>query len=141
MQIIRPDFIFSYWIFVWSIFYFTHIVTISPKLWLIASLFENIISIFFMLQSKFYYIFRFIFINLCIKVVPLYLLWNEPIYKKEILYSGIIFIIYNLWLYINNQTVYTIYKMLYNAQLDKSKYIGLLSYLYDTLHEKINNNK
>ena len=134
-KIIRPDFIFSYWIFVWSILYFTHMVTVSPKLWLIVALFENIISIFFMFKSNIYYIFRFIFINLFIKVVPLYLLWNEPIRNVDIVYSGIVFIVYNIWLFINGETVYTIYKMLYNAQLDKSNYIGMMSYLYDKLYK------
>jgi hypothetical protein len=133
-KIIRPDFIFSYWIFVWSILYFTHMVTISPKLWLIVALIENIISIFFMFKSNIYYIFRFIFINLFIKVVPLYLLWNEPIRNVDIVYSGIVCIVYNIWLFINGETAYTIYKMLYNAQLDKSKYIGMMSYLYDKLY-------
>ena len=132
-KIIRPDFIFSYWIFVWVILYLSNIVTISPKLWLIAALFENIISIFFMLDSTFYYIFRFIFINFWIKLIPLYLLRNEPIHKVNVVYSGIIFIIYILWLFINGQTVYTIYKMLYNAQLNKSTHIGLLSYVYDKI--------
>ena len=135
MQIIRPDFIFSYWIFVWCILYFTHIVTISPKLWVMAALFENVISIFFMFKSKFYYIFRFIVINLCIKVIPLYLLWNEPIRKSDIIYSVFIFIFYNVWLFMHGETLYSIYKMLYHAQLDKSKYIGLLSYLYDKLYK------
>ena len=131
--IIRPDFIFSYWIFVWFILYFTSVVTISPKIWIWLALFENIISIFFMLKSKFYYILRFIVINLFIKVVPLYLVWNEPIRKSDIVYSGFVFVIYNVWLFINGKTVYTIYKMLYNVQLDKSNYIGMMSYLYDKL--------
>jgi hypothetical protein len=131
--IIRPDFIFSYWIFVWFILYFTSVVTISPKIWIWLALFENIISIFFMLKSKFYYILRFIVINLFIKVIPLYLVWNEPIRKSDIVYSGFVFVIYNVWLFINGKTVYTIYKMLYNAQLDKSNYIGMMSYLYDKL--------
>ena len=121
------------WIFVWFILYFTSVVTISPKIWIWLALFENIISIFFMLKSKFYYILRFIVINLFIKVIPLYLVWNEPIRKSDIVYSGFVFVIYNVWLFINGKTVYTIYKMLYNAQLDKSNYIGMMSYLYDKL--------
>jgi|LauGreDrversion4_2_1035121.scaffolds.fasta_scaffold02683_18 hypothetical protein len=133
--IIRPDFIFSYWIFVWFILYFTHSITISPKLWLWISLVENIVSIFFMLHSKFYYILRFIVINFFIKMIPLYLLWKEPIRKSDIVYSGIVFIVYNLWLFINNMNVYIVYKMLYHAQLDKSNYIGLMSYLYDKLYK------
>ena len=136
-KIIRPDFIFSYWIFVWCILYFSKIVVISPKLWLIVALLENILSIFFMLKSNFYYIFRFIFINFWIKLVPIYLLWNESIRKVDVIYSGMILIMYNVWLYINGQTVYTIYKMLYNAQLDKSSHIGLLSYVYDTIFKKL----
>jgi len=106
MQNIRPDFIFSYWVFVWSFLYFINIVTISPKLCLILVIIENIFSIFMnvdIIQILFYFTFY-----------KLYLLRKEPIQKKNVLYSGIVFMIYNLWLFINGQNVYTIYKIIYN---------------------------
>lgn len=137
-KIIRPDFIFSYWIFVWFILYFTHIVTINPKLWLIISLLENIISILVIsLKAKMYIIIRFIIVNFFIKAIPLYLIWNTKIHNIDIFYSICILVIYLLWLYINNFTLYSIYKMIYNSHIHNSLYIGPLSYVYDKIYNYI----
>ena len=138
-MIIRPDFIFSYWIFVWFILYFTHIVTINPKLWLIIALLENIISILVIsLKSKMYIIIRFIIINFFIKAIPLYLIWNTKIHSIDVVCSLLLFVIYLLWLYINNFTIYALYKMIYNSHIHNSTYTGHLSYLYDKIYNYIN---
>ena len=135
-MIIRPDFIFSYWIFVWFILYFTRIITINPKLWLIVALLENIISVLFLfLKAKMYVVIRFMIINALIKALPLYYLWNTKIHKKDIIYSIIVFVIYLIWLYINNFTMYTLYEMIYNSQIPHSTYIGPLSYVYDKIYQ------
>jgi len=131
--IIRPDFIFSYWIFVWFILYFIRIVNINPKLWIILGLIIEIIGIFFMLHFDFYYIFRFIFINFWIKVVPLYVVWNTSIRNIDIVYSVVLVVIYLIWLYINNQSIYTIYEMIYNSHTKNAKYISIGAYLYDKI--------
>ena len=132
-KIIRPDFIFSYWIFIWFILYFTRIVTINPKLWVILGLIIEIIVVFFMLHFGFYYIFRFIFINFWIKAIPLYLLWNTTLRSIDVIYSVALFFIYFVWLYLNNQTIYTIYKMIYKSHTKNAKYISIGAYLYDKI--------
>jgi hypothetical protein len=132
--IIRPDYVFSYWIFVWFILYFMRIVSINPKLWLIFGLIIEVISIFFMLHYKFYYIIRFIIINIFIKTIPVYLVWNTKIHGIDIFYSGLLFVIYLLWLYINNQSLYTIYDMIYKSHVKNPKYIGIGAYLYDKIY-------
>ena len=136
-MIIRPDFIFSYWIFVWFILYFTRIITINPKLWIIIGLTFEIIFIFLMLKFNFYYIFRFIFVNFWIKVLPLYLLSNTKIRSIDVFYSFALFFMYLLWLYINNQSIYTIYEMIYNSHTKNPKYISIGAYLYDKIYNYI----
>jgi hypothetical protein len=137
-MIIRPDFIFSYWIFIWFILYFTRIITINPKLWLILGLtIEIIVVCFMLLHFDFYYIFRFIFINFWIKVLPIYFIWNTKIRTIDVVYSFILFVIYLAWLYLNNQTIYTIYKMIYNSHTKNAKYISIGAYLYDKIKSLI----
>ena len=136
-KLLRPDFVFSYWIFIWFILYFTHIVTVSPKLWLLLAIFSNLITIILMLKSKFYYIFRFIFLTIFMKFIPVYLLRNEPILKVHVYYSILVFILYNLWLFINGQSLYSLYKLVYNSQFENSKYIGLFSTIYDKCYAYI----
>ena len=141
-QIIRPDFIFSYWIFVWAVLYIAKIVTISPKFVLICGIIENLILLFIMIYKKtyFYSIFKFIFINFWIKIIPIYLVWNTKITSKEIKYSVGLFLVYIIWLYINNFDFYKIYKDIYDAYVGISTkpVVTSLSYLYDIVYHYIN---
>ena len=134
-KIIRPDFIFSYWIFAWSILYILYIVTISPKFVLICGVIENLIFLLVMMYKKshFYSIFKFIFINFWIKILPLYLVWNTKITSKEIKYSFGLFLIYVGWLYINDFDFYNIYNDIYNAYIGISNTKTTLSYIFDKL--------
>jgi hypothetical protein len=137
-MIIRPDFIFSYWIFGWFILYFTRIISINPKLWLIVAFWENIISVFVLFfKSKMYVFIRFFIVNLLIKVLPLYLIRNTKIHKTDIVYSVLIFVIYLLWLYINNFTIFTLYEIIYNSQISKTTNILPLSYVYDKIYHSL----
>ena len=137
-KIIRPDFIFSYWIFVWFILYFTRIVSINPKLWLLIAFIENIMNtVIIYLKSKMYMVVRFIIITILIKVLPLYYLWNTKIRSIDVFFSIALFVMYLGWLYINNYSIYTIYEMIYNSQTSNSTYIGPLSYLYDKIYKEL----
>ena len=140
-KIIRPDFIFSYWIFAWAVLYIAHLVTISPKFVLICGIIENLILLFIMIYKNtyFYSIFKFIFINFWIKIIPLYLVWNTKITSKEIKYSAGLVLIYIVWLYINDYDFYKIYKDIYDAYVGISNkhIVTSISYLYDKIYDKI----
>jgi hypothetical protein len=138
MKIFRSDFIFSYWILVWLILYFLHIVTIAPKLLLIIGLLENIVFLCFLLpKASIYNIIRFIFINFWIKVVPLYFLWDKKITNQEIFYSIIVCIIYILWLLINYKKIFVGYNDIYNSYIHNNQNISVLSYVYDSVYNYI----
>ena len=139
-MIIRTDFIFSFWVLAWLLFYFMNIVTIAPKFLIIVGLLENFIVLLMISNSSFYYIFRFFFINFWIKIVPLYFLWNIKITRKEIFYSFLIFILYLLWLYINNETITSIYySCMYKTYIQVSKCDTILGYAYDQCYNFLTN--
>lgn len=103
----RFDFVFSYWIFVWSLLYNNKLVSYNPKFALFIALFANIIKLFTMIYYKnsLIYIVLFILIQLCIKIYPLWTLRNTSIGIPEILSSIVVFIIFNFWLWLNNESL------------------------------------
>jgi hypothetical protein len=123
MELQRIDFIFSYWIFSWYLLYITNIIEYSPKFVFLLGIIENIILLFFITQngSTIETIIKFIVINIIIKIVPYYTIINDKIKDKDILVSSLIFIIYNIWLYINNTTIVNIYYKIYNSLINNKE--------------------
>ena len=98
MKIYRFDLLFSYWIFAWYLLYIFNIINYSPKLALIIGIIENIglfLFMMFSLHSSNKTILSFIFINILLKVIPLYTIWNDKIYwKKDLCRIIMLFLIY-----------------------------------------------
>ena len=100
---IRPDFIFSYWIFVWFLLYEIHIIKFNPKFAIILGFIENSILLFFMIQySTLKHILFFLIFNFFIKVLPFYFIWKTKFHKKDVVFTLFLFIIYLLWIKMNN---------------------------------------
>ena len=134
---IRPDFIFSYWIFAWFVLHILRFVKASPKLWIILASIENIISVFFILKAGFYYVFRFIFINFFLKAVPLIVMRREKIRKYDVVFSIGLLLVYVVYLLFNKESVASIYKDIYNAQFDVAKTQGPLSHYFDKVYNAV----
>lgn len=135
MTVLRFDFIFSYWIFIWFILYLYNITSYSPKFALILGLLNNIIILLLMIRYKTnnIIIFNFIIINTLIKVLPIYYLRNEVIYEKDINISIILFLIFILWLHLNNKTLFSSIKTTYNSLIYgtyETPFMNLLKKIY-----------
>lgn len=105
---IRPDFIFSYWIFLWYLLYFFKIITIaSPKFALILALIENLYLLYLMFNynTKLKLRLAFVILMFIIKIIPLYTIWNDEIDNKNINITIIIFTSYLFWMLLNNETL------------------------------------
>lgn len=137
MPILRSDFVFSYWIFAWFILYLLKIVPYSPKFVIILGIIENFFLLISMIfyKSSFYKISKFIIINVFIKIIPLLVVWNDKIIKRDIYATIILFLIYLLWLLFNRKKIYNVYKELLDPYLFKDNgQKTQLSNLYDTLY-------
>jgi hypothetical protein len=101
----RFDFVFSYWIFAWYLFYVLKLTSYKPKIALIIGIIHNSILLLSMIYYKndWIHILTFCFINLCIKVIPLWTIRHEEYRWKDAYALLIYFIIYLIWLYLNNQ--------------------------------------
>ena len=102
IQVIRPDYIFSYWIFAWYLFYMLGWVTPNPKFAIYLALLENI----FVLASMLYYrvnpkkIVLFLIVVLLIKVLPLWTIRDTKIKEKDIyatLGVGLMYVGWIIW--------------------------------------------
>ena len=111
LQIDNIDLIFSYWIFTWYVLYELKITNYSPKLALIIGLISNIILLFLMIfyNNNIINILLFCVIQIFIKIIPLWRLRNNNIYDFKAL--AILFIIYMVWLFINNTNIYILNKV------------------------------
>ena len=119
MSALRPDLVFSYWIYLWYIFYAFKIISYSPKFPLIIGLIDNLVMLLLMLYfgtSK-KTILLFLFINMFIKVIPLYYLRNENIKLIDIYFTIGLFIAFIIWLHLNKQSLIGNIKLVHDSLL------------------------
>lgn len=134
MRALRPDLVFSYWIYVWYILYAFKITFFSPKFPLLIGMLDNLIMLGLMLlygTSK-ETIFYFIVINTLIKVVPLYCLRNEAFQMKDIYFTCILFVLFIGWLHINKQSLIGNLKVIHDSLLygqNKTPFMAILNKL------------
>ena len=97
---LRPDLIFSNWIFIYTIVYFLGFRKYNPLLLLLIGLTSNIILFFiFIIKLKeVKYGFLLLFVNFVIKVIPIYFLRNTTIVKSDIYFSLFYFLIFLIYI-------------------------------------------
>jgi hypothetical protein len=119
MAALRPDLVFSYWIYFWYILYTFKLINYSPKFPLILGLIDNIIMFGLMLLygTSRRTIVYFLIINTLIKVVPLYYLRNETIKLKDVYFTFGLFVVFILWLHLNKQSLLGNIKLIYDSLL------------------------
>jgi hypothetical protein len=100
----RPDLFFSYWIFLWFLFYFFHWTTYNPTFALIVAILENCIMVSFMYKTKIHTVVLFIIAMIVFKIIPLFSI-NRSIHIRDIVAMILLFFIYCGWLYINGLTL------------------------------------
>ncbi len=132
MVALRGDLVFSYWIYFWYLLYAFKITSFSPKFPLLLGLIDNLIMFLLMLLygTSRVTIFYFIIINILIKVVPLYYLRNEPIKWIDIYFTIFLFVIFVLWLRVNEQSLIGNLKVIHDSLIygqNKTPFMALLN--------------
>jgi hypothetical protein len=101
-MVIRPDFILSYWVFMWYVAYMLRLTRASPKLLFIIGVLENLWTMWVIwghaTTENFIY---FIVVFLLTKVIPLATIWNVPIRKYDLVWSVVLVLVYGLWIFVN----------------------------------------
>ena len=113
----------------------------SPKLALTIGLIYNFMILIMMLlyDTRIKTIISFIVINTLIKVFPLYYLINEKILLKDVYFTIGLFIVFIIWLHINNQSLKGNAKIIYNSLLygkNKTPLMALLQKINYTIKKE-----
>jgi hypothetical protein len=105
MNFIRPDFLFSYWVFAWFVIYYFFPTGIpdkySPKLALFCALAENLFEFvsIILFNRPIWDILKYLAMIAIVKVFPLYLLRKESIhFQQDICVLVAVFAAYLLYL-------------------------------------------
>ena len=105
----------------------------------IINLFILIIMLFFILfyRKKYVYFLIYIILIIIIKFIPLYFLFGEPInFITNLLYGGIFFIIYLIYLYFQNTNIFQIYFETFNSIINNKNNTPFLSLVHTLCLEK-----
>ena len=134
MAALRADLVFSYWIYIWYVFYAFKFINYSPKFALILGVIDNVIMLvlMFLYGTSQRTIFYFIIINTLIKAVPLYYLRIETIQIKDIYFTIGLFTLFILWLHINSQSLIGNIKLVHDSLLygkNETPFMALLTQL------------
>ena len=130
-KVLRPDLVFSYWIYVWFLLYFFQWTNYSPKFALVLGLLDNIIMLLLMILfgTTMTTIINFVIINTIIKIVPLYYLRKERIVIKDIYFTCILFLLFVIWIHLNKQTLVGNLKIVHDSLLYGENRTPLMSLL------------
>ncbi len=101
----RFDFVFSYWIFAWYVLYALRLTTYNPKIPLVLGVIHNtiLLLLLFYYKNDWIHIFTFCFINLFIKVIPLWTLRNDEYRWKDFYALIVYYMIHLVWLFVNGK--------------------------------------
>jgi Na+/H+ antiporter NhaA len=116
---LRPDMIFSYWIYLWYIIYVFKLTKYSPKFALGLGIIDNIIMLFMMIVfgTNKKSIGWFIFVNTMIKVIPFYTLRKGRIQTTDLYFTAGLFIVFIIWLHINRESLSGNVKLIHDSLL------------------------
>ena len=103
----RIDLIFSYWIFLWYIFYIFKLIKYNPKFAILCGIFENFILLvlMFFYKTKSKLVLLFFIMVVLLKLIPLYTIWNTYIKYTDIVFTLFLFLIYLVWIKYNNKSI------------------------------------
>jgi len=131
-MVLRVDLIFSYWIITWFVVYSIGITQYSPKFVIIIALLESVYSGIILRTANIQTIMS-LMVLILIKIILLFVLRNDKIRGIDILVSVILFIIYVIWVHINNETVVGYYNKIQrslNKNDNNTPLVHLLSRMF-----------
>jgi len=142
-QLLRSDFILSYWILAWFILYIIGIVRTSPLFATLLGAIENIGSViyFIFMGASPYNIIKFIIINAIIKGLPVWymIVRGHTMTRSSMIATGIMIVMYYTWLLMNSMNLYKIYELVGDGYIDRENTSRktLFSHWYDVAYEKL----
>ena len=118
-MLIRIDLVFSYWIFAWYLAYMVKLTPYNPKWGLVLGIIENLVMLiaFIAFGASLSSIALFLCINIAIKGIPLYTIYNTKTVIKDIYALITLFALYTIWVYANGGTIIEYLQKTYDSIL------------------------
>jgi hypothetical protein len=98
----RFDYVFSYWLFAWYLLYVVGLVPFNPLPFLIGAGIINVAELLFGFVDD---SMMFIFINVFIKVIPLYTLRHTTVNTADYTAGLVYVLLWMTWMNMNNQDI------------------------------------
>lgn len=135
--------VFSFWILLWFILYYFGFTKYNPLfILLLACIFPFIQLIYFIIYKISYYnFFKYLIINIIIKVIPILLIIKFPLRFKmvDVYLSVYLILIYIVLMSILNVNIYEFYKEMISTYIyDDNKNKTYISKSYDYIYTNIN---
>lgn len=91
---------FSAWIFLFFLMYYTKLSYFNPIILLIIALISvTFTTVYVFIETRdLYHLFRYTYLNIIIKVIPIYLIINKPIYWHDLIISAIMTFMYYVYI-------------------------------------------
>jgi hypothetical protein len=91
---------FSVWIFLFFLMYYTKLSYFNPIILLIIALLSvTFTTVYVFIETRdLYHLFRYTYLNIIIKVIPIYLIINKPIYWHDLIISAIMTFMYYVYI-------------------------------------------
>jgi hypothetical protein len=131
--------IFSYWIFIWFLFYYFKLTKYNPLFILIVGYIITFGELLYLISKKTnkYNLIKFTIINIIIKLIPILLIYKTKISFKDLEISLYIILIYIITMAIININPIKFYKKMLNTYIhDDNKYKSFFSKFYDYIFKK-----
>jgi hypothetical protein len=121
----NPSYIFSYWLFLWTILYILNIVNFNPLFLLLPAILINLLELFVMFHynNSTFHIIIFTILFIIMKLIPYYIIQNDKIKRNDIIFSLSIYGFYIFWLYITGENIIDLLKE-YMTRIQKDKALG-----------------
>ena len=121
---------FSYWVFVWYVFYMVGLVPYNPKFALTVGMLENVVKVVAMMyyKNRWNHIVLFCTVDFFIKGVPLWTLRHTSYTTQQVLATLVLFVVYASYVALNGKNVFLILKETY-AAVQHDRFLGPMSLL------------
>jgi len=130
---------FSTWIFIWFLFYYFKILPFNPILFLIMAFIIGVsIGLHYFIKEKIdvNIIYKYVMINFIGKIVPVILIFNNPIMIYDILFGFGLMLIFLLFASINKIVILDEYYHYFDSMIGRNNKIYFTNIMYDYINKK-----
>ena len=130
---------FSTWIFIWFLFYYCKIIQFNPLIFLIIAFLIGVpLGLHYFIKENIDVdiIYKYVIINFMGKIVPVILIFNNPIIIYDIIFGIGLTIIFIIFTIINKISILDEYYYYFDSMIGRNDKIYITNIMYDYINKK-----